>query len=306
MALPCMESAIKGGGSDEIKRGSMPLELVPEEDMATKSKRTIEKKKIDVVVTKKPIDIEKGKIHIVSGEQIEKIEKEKIEEIEKEKEFEKEKIEKDVVPVPKIIPPANPNVIVKRIYFPDGTYSKKENQDEFKKILENYGFVWVESMMKTYVNKEGIEILTGMYVGPDKNKKVFCIYEGTDMPMTAIVKIVGTGGNFLIDIGSFAHKIGCIIEDKDEIFVNKTMLALQEKGEIYVQKIIEETKIEDFQKVLEEKIQKFIEERLKEYINAYKESFERRGVNIGTAAFFKRKEIEESVRWGLEHGFVKL
>lgn len=283
----------------------MPLELVPEEDMATKSKKITEKKKIDVVVTKKPIDLEKenSKIHIISGEQIEKIEKENKEKIEK---IEKEKIEKGGVPVPKITPPANPNVIVKRIYFSDGIYSKKENQDEFKKILENYGFVWVEGMMKTYVNREGIEISTGMYVGPDKNKKVFCIYEGTDMPMTAIVKIVGTGGNFLIDIGSFAHKIGCTVEDKDETFVNKTMLALQEKGEIYVEKIIEETKIEDFQKVLEEKIQKFIEERLKEYIDAYKESFERRGVSINTAAFFKRKEIEESVRWGLEHGFVKL
>lgn len=293
----------------------MPLELVPEEDMATKSKKTIEKKKFDVVITKKPIDIERGKIHIVSGEQIEKIgieqiekiEKEKIEEFEKKEEkIEEEKIKKVGVPVPKIIPPVSPNVIVKRIYFPDGIYSKKENQDEFKKILENYGFKLVEGMTKTYVNREGIKISTGMYVGPDKNKKVFCIYEGTDMPMTAIVKIIGTGGNFLIDIGSFAHKIGCPIEDKDEIFVNKTMLALQEKGEIYVEKIIEETKIEDFQKVLEEKIQKFIEERLKEYINAYKESLERRGVSISTAAFFKRKEIEESVRWGLEHGFVKL
>jgi hypothetical protein len=280
----------------------MSLELVPEEDMATKSKRTTEKKKIDMVVTKKPIDLEKekSKIPIVSAE--EKVAEEKA--VAEEKVAE-EKIEKVGIS-PKIIPPVSPNVIVKRIYFPEDTYSKKEIQTEFKNMLTNYGFTWVKGMMKTHVNREGVKILTGMYVSADKNKKLFCIYEGTDKPVTVIVKIVGTGGNFLIDLGSFAHRIGAIVEDKDEIFVNNTMLTLQEKGEIYVEKKIEDTKIEDYQKILEEKIQKFVEERLKEFIDAYKESFERRGISIKTAELFKRKEIEESVKWGLEHGFIKL
>jgi len=72
-----------------------------------------------------------------------------------------------------------------------------------------------------------------MYVGTDKNKKAFCIYEGTNKPTTAIVNIMDDGWNFLVDINTFCHCIGCIIEDKDELFVNNTLSTLQEKGEIY-------------------------------------------------------------------------
>lgn len=283
----------------------MPFELIPEEEMASRSKKATEKKS-DIIITKKPIDTEKvgtekisiekakGNIPIISGEQVEKTVEEKIEE---------KKVGE--VATPKMTPPVNLNVIVKRIYFPDATYSKKENQTEFKKILANYELTWVRGMMKTYVSKEGVKILTGMYVSADQNKKVFCIYEGTDKPMTAIVKIIGTGGNFLIGLGEFAHRIGCIVEDKDEMYVNNVLLILQEKGEIYVEKKLEAKEIEDYQKIFEEKVQKYIEEYLNKYLDDYKESFDRRGISIKTASFFKRKEIEENVRWSLEHGFLK-
>ncbi len=298
----------------------MPFNLIPEEEMASRSKKEkiSIKKEVKKTDEKENIVKEKSGISLISKEQVEKLEEEKAKEekkkLEEEKtkeekkklEEEKEKVKEKGEAIKKTIPPTSPNIIVKRIYFPGGLYSKKENQKEFKKIIAGYGLTWYKPMMKSYVNKEGIKILSGMYVSSDQTKKVLCIYEGTDKPMTAIVKVVGTGGNFLIDLGSFAHKIGCEVEDKDEMFINNTLLTLQEKGEIYKEKKIEETNIEDYQKILEEKIQKYVEEALQRYIDANKESFERRGISIETVKFFMRKEVEEDVRWGVEHGFVKL
>lgn len=264
----------------------MSFELVSEDDMAVKSKKisvpkkVSDTKKVDIVVTKK------DDIHLISEE---KVEEEKVEN--------PEKTEKKVT---------NPNVIVKKIYFPGDTYSKKENQKGFKNIIAKYGLSWYRPMMKTYTSKEGVSVLTGMYVSADQNKKVFCIYEGTNKPTTAIIKIMGSGGNFLIDLGSFCHNIGCIIEDKDELFVNNTLLTLQEKGEIYVEKKLEATKIEDYEKIFEEKVKKLVEENIQKYIDDYKDTLARQGISLETALFFKKKEIEESVRWGLESGFIKL
>ena len=262
----------------------MPFDLVSEDEMAVKSKKATEKKvvdtkKADIVVTKKI------GISIVSGDEEKVI----------------EKTEKKVIP-----PQINPNIIVKRIYFPGDTYSKKENQKEFKNILAKYGLSWYRPMMRTYTSKEGVSVLTGMYVTDDQNKKVFCIYEGTNKPTTSIVKIMGSGGNFLIDLISFAHRIGCIIEDKDELFVNNTLLTLQEKGDIYVEKKLETGKFEDYEKIFEEKVKKLVDEYTQKYIDAYKDTLESRGISLETALFFKKKEIEETVRWSLENGLVKV
>lgn len=262
----------------------MPLKLISEDDMATKSKKTGDTKKADIVVTKK------SGMPIVLEENVEKkIDDTNVGNVEK-----------------KVIPPINPNIIVKRIYFPGDIYSKKENQKGFKNIIAKYGLSWHRPMMRTYTNKDGISVLTGIYVSADQNKKVFCIYEGTNKPTTAIVKIMGSGGNFLIDITSFCHGIGCIIEDKDELFINNTLLSLQEKGDVYVEKKLEETKIEDYEKKFEERVKQLVEENTQKYIDDYKETLERRGIDLKTAVFFKKKEIEESVRWGLTHGYIKL
>lgn len=271
----------------------MPFELVSEDDMAVKSKKmgdskkVSDKKKTDIVVTKKSIPI-------VPEEKVEErvdknVENGNVENVEK-----------------KIISPINPNIIVKRIYFPEATYSKKENQTGFKKILSRYGLAWYKPMMRTYTNREGVSVLTGMYASADQNKKVFCIYEGTNKPTTAIVKIMGSGGNFIIDLNSFCHGIGCIIEDKDELFVNNTLLTLQEKGDIYVEKKLEEAKIEDYEKIFEERVKKLVEEYTQKYIEDYKDTLIRQGISLDTALFFKKKEIEESIRWSLENGFIKL
>lgn len=260
----------------------MALKLISEEEMATKSKKTGDTKKADVIVTKKSL-------HIIPEENADKKDGGKVGNIEK-----------------KVIPPINPNIIVKRIYFPGDTYSKKENQKGFKSIITTYGLSWYRPMMKTYTNKDGISILSGMYTSEDKNKKVFCIYEGTNKPTTAIIKIMGSGGNFLIDITSFCHGIGCIIEDKDELFINNTLLSLQEKGEIYVEKKLEETKIEDYEKKFEERVKQLLEENIQKYLEDNKDTLERRGIDLKTAVFFKKKDIEESVRWSLAHGYYRI
>lgn len=265
----------------------MPFKLVSEDDMAVKSKKTVDTKKTNIVVTKKSIDIEK-----VSANDIEKVGAD----IENKKSID----------IEKIVPTMSPNVIVKRIYFPEDTYSKKEVQTEFKNILGKYGLTWYKPMMKSYTDKEGKSVLTGLYASADQNKKAFCIYEGTNKPMTAIVKIMGSGGNFLIDLGSFAHRVGCVVEDKDELFVNNTLLTLQEKGEIYVEKKLETGKFEDYDKMSEEKIKKLVDEYAKKYIDDYKETLEKRGVSLDVALFFKKKEIEEDIRWRLEKGFIKM
>ena len=265
----------------------MQFELVSEDEMATKSKKVTDTKKVDIVVTKKV------GVPIVPEEKVEG--EENVDSVDN-----GGNVEKKVASLT-----LNPNVIVKRIYFPGDTYSKKENQKEFKGIIAKYGLSWYRPMMKTYTSKEGVSVLTGMYVSTDQNKKVFCIYEGTNKPTTAIVKIMGSGGNFLIDLGSFAHRIGCTVEDKDELFVNNTLLTLQEKGEIYVEKKLETGKFEDYEKIFEEKVKKFVEEYTQKYVDAYKDTLTRQGISLETALFFKKKEIEESDRWGLEHGFIK-
>lgn len=270
----------------------MPFELVSENDMAVKSKKGDSKKvsdtkNVNIVVTKK-----EG-VPLVPEEKIdEKVESGKTENT--------ENVDK------KIIPSIDSGVIAKRIYFPGGTYSKKENQTGFKKILAKYGLSWYKPMMRTYTSKEGVRLLTGMYASDDQNKKVFCIYEGTNMPTTAIVKIMGSGGNFIIDLNSFCHGAGCIIEDKDELFINNTLLTLQERGEIYIEKKVEITKIEDYEKIFEDKVKKLVEESVQKYIEDYKDTLIRRRISLETALFFKRKEIEENVRWGLKSGFIKL
>ena len=280
----------------------MPFDLVSENDMAVKKSKKVtgarkvaDTKKVDIVETKKT------DIPIVSGN--EENVKSKAENIEKTGNAENigSNVEKKIMP-----PLVNSNIIVKRIYFPGDTYSKKENQTGFKKILAKYGLAWYKQMMRTYTSKEGVGVLTGMYVSADQNKKAFCIYEGTNKPTTAIIKIIGSGGNFLIDIGSFCHGIGCIIEDKDELFVNNTLLTLQEKGEIYVEKKLETGKLEDYENIFEEKVKKLVEEYTQKYIDAYKDTLERRGISLETALFFKKKEIEETVRWSLEKRLIKM
>src|SRR3989304_4965046 len=90
------------------------------------------------------------------------------------------------------------NMIIKRIYFPDATYSHNEN--EFKRFIKTFGLSWYESAKKVYVNANNVKLLTGIYISADQNRRIFAFYEGYEKPVTMIVKILGSGGNFLIDL----------------------------------------------------------------------------------------------------------
>ena len=69
---------------------------------------------------------------------------------------------------------------------------------------------------------------------------------------------------------------------------------------------METVNIKEKEKIFEEKVKKLVEEYTQKYIDAYKETLERRGVSLETALLFKKKEIEEGVRWGLKSGFIKV
>lgn len=261
----------------------MPLDLVSEEEMAVKAKKPIERKKDSEIKT---------------------IHKPRTEEIKEER--------PSGSSVSPGVPggPGSQGLIVKRIYFPGDTYSQKEIQKEFKKILANHRLSWVRGMMKTYPKKDGGTVLTGMYASEDGKKKVFCIYEGTNKPMTAIVKVMGSGGMFVIDLNSYCNKVGCTIEDKDEIYANNVMLQLHEKGEIYIEKKMETKSLEDIQKEYEEKIEKYINEIIEKFIDAHRfiydtycESlFWKRGLSENFIRKFRRMEIEKDVRRAVENG----
>lgn len=262
----------------------MQLELIPEEEMAGKPKKVSETKPKDTG------------IKIIRESKDEK--------------------EKDVgVPTPPAPPSKgggggpSPNIIVKRIYFPGDIYSN--NQIEFKKILARYGLSWYRPMMKSYVSASGVTLLSGMYVSADQNKKMFCIYEGTNKPMTAVLKIIGSGGNFLIDLNSYCHRVGCIVEDKDEAYVNNMLLSLQEKGEIYIEKKIDSATLEDLQKSFNEKVEKRLKEEIEKWINAHKFIYDTycecllwgKGISMDNIRKLRGMEIEKHVRWAVEKGY---
>jgi len=264
----------------------MQLELIDEEEMATKPKKPIEPRKgPEVKTTHKPRTTEVKEERPSDGSGGPR------------------------VPGSSGDSGVRPN-IVKRIYFPGDTYSNKENQKEFKKILANHRLTWVKGMMRSYPRKDGTALLTGMYVSEDQNKKVFCIYEGTNKPMTAIVKIMGSGGLFIIDLNSYCHKVGCTVEDKDEAYVNNTLLTLQEKGEIYVEKKMETKSLEEIHREHEEKIEKVINQAIDKFVEAHRfvydtycESlFWKRGLSENFIRKFRRMEIEKDIRQAVGNG----
>lgn len=275
----------------------MQLELVSEGEMATKSKKekATDTKRSDIQIVHK---------HIIENEDDKK---------EKKKEKEERSSPHTPVGVPTHTPVDTPTIsvgIIKRMYFPEDAYSR--NQVAFKKILAAHGLSWIRGMMKTYTNKTGKQLLTGMYSTGDGSKKVFAIYEGTNKPATMLVKIMGTGGKFLLDLNSFCHKIGCVLEDKDSTFIDKTLLILQESNEIYIEKKMENVTLEDIQKKLEEKIEVRINEAIEKFIESYRFYYDNRCESLLWRKGFydmnfirriRRLEIQENARWAVEHGF---
>lgn len=276
----------------------MQLELVPEDQMVSKPKKEAPPRDTEAKIVHKPRD-SKGIIPIIKDEEMK--ETKEMKGVEDNKGTAKDR---DV----------SPGIIIKRIYFPDATYSNTTNQAGFKSILKKFGLSWASSSMKDYFNKEGKQLRTGAYISADQNKKVFAIYEGSQKPATFVIKIVGSGGNFLLELNSFCHGAGCTIEDKSDKYIDNIILTLREKGELYVEKVIENTTLEDLQraqeeeirqqKEREEKIQKIIDDAVERFIDAHKFYYDdrcecllwRRGLSIGFVRKFRRMEIERDIR----------
>lgn len=207
-------------------------------------------------------------------------------------------------------------MIVKRIYFPDAVYSK--NEGEFKKILETFELLWQDSIKKVYENAKKQKLLSGIYISPDKNKRIFAFYEGHNKPATFIVKILSGGGNFLIDLNSLCHNAGCIIEDRDEIYIGNILLRLKNFGDINLPEDVKKRKDEDkengedYSKVKKRKMSFFdirlmgiVRRHLRRYVLNNGKSLRRRGISIKVAIFFKKKQAKNDAIWALENGWIE-
>jgi hypothetical protein len=207
-------------------------------------------------------------------------------------------------------------MIVKRIYFPDSTYS--QNESEFKKILGTYGLSWQESIRKVYENDKKIKLLTGIYISTDKSKRMFAFYEGHEKPATFIVKILGGGGNFLIDLNSLCHNTGCIIDDRDERYIEDILLRLRNFGDINLPEDVKKRKDEEKEKGEDGKILKkgemsffdiklvrIVRIYLRRYVVNNGKSLGRRGISIKVARLFKKKQVKNNAMWVLENGWIE-
>jgi hypothetical protein len=210
-------------------------------------------------------------------------------------------------------------MIVKRIYFPGDTYSKNEN--DFKKILETFELSWQKPLRKVYKNDKKAKLLTGIYISPDKNKRMFAFYEGYEKPATFIVKILNGGGNFLIDLNSLCHNTGCIVEDRDERYIEDVLLRLKDFGDINLPEDIspEDTKKRKGEKENEEdckilkkgnmsffdiKLVRTVRRHIRRYVVDNGKSLRRRGISIKVAKLFKKKQIRSDIIWASENGWI--
>jgi hypothetical protein len=213
-------------------------------------------------------------------------------------------------------------MIVKRIHFPDSSYSQNEN--EFKKILGTYGLYWQDSTKKVYENDKKAKLLTGIYMSPDKSKRILAFYEGHEKPATFIVKILGGGGNFLIDLNSLCHNAGCIVEDRDERYIEDILLRLRNFRDINLPEDI--NLLEDINKRKDEekengkdgkilkkgdmnffdiKLVRIVRRYLRRYAINNGKSLEGRGISIKVARLFKKKQVKSNAIWVLENGWIE-
>lgn len=211
-------------------------------------------------------------------------------------------------------------MIIKRIYFPDNIYA--QNMVGFKNILTKYSLLWIKS--EIYSGIDGRQIMSGIYYTSDNIHRILCIYEGENKPVTFFYKTVGSGGNFLIDLNSFCASIGCIIDIKDEEYMNNIILRLHDHEDINIFEEIKKERNKEIKKKREKekgddskkldefkisasdiKIRGTIKKHIRRYIIDNGELLRRRGISIKVALLFKKKDIQSNVRWGLENGWIK-
>lgn len=198
-------------------------------------------------------------------------------------------------------------MIIKKIYFSGNTY--KQNEKEFIRMLNTFDISWYKPAEKMYVNNKQIKLLSGIFLSKDQNKKIFAFFEGNEKPATMIIKISGGGGNFLIDINSFCHSAGCIIEDKDEKYLNNILSRLKEFGDIKVENIGSIENVKNNKRLADFDISTLVSRRIvrsimRRYVLSYGKYFLDRGISIKVVLSFKKRFFEEDVGWALENGWI--
>lgn len=202
-------------------------------------------------------------------------------------------------------------MIVKRIYFPGNIYS--QNKSGFEKILSKHGLLWTKSAFQTHISKNRKKLMSRIYNTSDNVHKILCIYEGNDKPATFFYKTTGSGGNFLIDLISFCIGLGCVIDTKNEEYLNNIILRLYTYGDINIpedkeakkEKGQDSTKLNDFKlRAFDINLRRSVRRQLMRYIIANGGSLRRRGISIKIASSFKKKDICSNVRWALENKFL--
>jgi hypothetical protein len=161
-------------------------------------------------------------------------------------------------------------------------------------------------------------------MSPDKSKRILAFYEGHEKPATFIVKILGGGGNFLIDLNSLCHNAGCIVEDRDERYIEDILLRLRNFRDINLPEDI--NLLEDINKRKDEekengkdgkilkkgdmnffdiKLVRIVRRYLRRYAINNGKSLEGRGISIKVARLFKKKQVKSNAIWVLENGWIE-
>ncbi len=190
----------------------------------------------------------------------------------------------------------------------------------------------VKSTIQTYIDDNGKKIMYGTYNTLDKGQKLLYMYEEDYKHTTFFYKTTGSGGNFLIDINSFCKNKGCIIDNKNEVYINDIALKLHDHKTINLFEEIKkerENQFEKFEKDREREFEEIKKDRerefeikklsisdinrriiirrfLRRYIVDNGESLRRRGINVKVALFFKKKDLYNNVIWTLENGFYQM
>lgn len=202
-------------------------------------------------------------------------------------------------------------MIVKRIYFPENTYI--QNKAGFENILSRHGLLWTKSAFKTYTNKDKKQLSSRIYNTSDNVHKMLAVHDVDGMSATFFYKTVGSGGNFLIDLNSFCIGIGCVVDTKNEEYLNNIILRLHEYGDINVpedeeakkEKGEDITRLNDFKlSTFDIKVRRLARRQLIRYMITYGESLRRKGIGVKVALHFKKKDTHSNIRWALENKFL--
>jgi hypothetical protein len=119
-------------------------------------------------------------------------------------------------------------------------------------------------------------------------------------------------------LNSLCHNAGCILEDRDEQYIEDSLLRLRTFGDINLPEDIKKRKDEDKEKWEDDKVLKkrkmsffdiklrgIVRRYLRRYILNNGKSLRRRGIGIKVVKLFKKKQVQNDIIWKLENGWLE-